>query len=116
MKKLLLSIFTLLGTNCLFSQNIYVTDIPSISEVKVYVTSITDLADLIVYKAPMPSFWGLDQNTGIWYFVSVPELANKIINYVQIPDLADLTVYFTDFPDLAGWQNSQKKYLLAPKN
>lgn len=55
---------------------------------------------------------GVNQNIGIWYFVSVPDLAQETIYYVKTPDMANLKVYFTDVPSLAGWQNKQKKNLM----
>lgn len=94
------------------TQNIYVTNVQPIANIKVFETSVSVQADIIVFKAPSPIYPGIDQNEGIWYFTEVQTLANKIICYTQTPVTADLIVYYTDIPTLAGWQNINKKELL----
>lgn len=113
MKKLgLCLLFCFLGLFSVFAQKIYVTDTPSLAQIKVFIVPVPDMADLVVYKASTPSYMGVNQNKGIWYFVPVPDMAEKVIYYVKTPDLANLKVYFADVPSLAGWQNQSKKQLM----
>lgn len=101
-----------LGTLHSFSQQIYVTETPTTAQVKVYVVNTPTIADLVVYKANSPVYPGVNQNEGIWYFVSTPTIANKTIYYVETPTIADLQIYFTEVPTIAGWRNPNKRQLM----
>lgn len=97
---------------CFKWQNIYVTKVPTIANINVYVVSTPTNADLIVYKAPSPIYPGVNENTGIWYFVNNQTMADETIYYVETPTIADLKIYFTNIPTQAGWQNDKKKNLI----
>lgn len=98
------------------AQTIYVTDIPTIANIRVFETINSVQADIIVYKAPSPIYPGINQNDGIWYFTDVQTLANKIIYYTDSSVTADLIVYYTNVPTLAGWQNIEKRNMFKLEN
>ena len=93
-------------------QNVYITEVPTVADVKVYVTSTPTIADVIVYKAPSAIYPGIDENKGIWRFVDIQTIANKTIFYTDVPTIADLKVYFTNDPMRAGWIDDSKKKLM----
>lgn len=113
MKRIWLFLVFLICTFGIKAQIVYVSSVQTIANVNVYVVNTPAAADLIVYKAPIQSYQGVNQNQGIWYFTDIQTLANKIIYFTPVQATADLTIYYASVPTMAGWQNPEKKKLLA---
>lgn len=93
------------------AQAIFETNNIAFADIKVYVTQNISFADLIVYRQSNQMPMG-ERNSGKWYFVVSPALADKRICFVNSPSFSDINVYYTDVLIMSGWINKEKKYLL----
>lgn len=97
------------------SQMVYEVSQPGFAEVKYCVVDSPIFADVVVFKAPNPSYTEIKENRGVWYFCPNQSMAN--ITLCQTPEIeAQLKVYFTDSVIFAQWNNPEKKRLMTPQN
>lgn len=106
-KRALLILTLILGSQQLKAQNIYVKNSSYGRGYRVCIVDQPYKADLLVHKVGYQ--WEAKGNKGLWKFVEKPWQAAYIVSIVDNPWEADLLIYFCRNPWQAGWRNMEVK-------
>lgn len=100
--------FTLTVTEAV-AQKVFIASTPTGADVKVFVESSKELADLCVYQVEYSH--QTRANNGLWFTALHEKLCDVKVYFTDRKSESDMTIFYVKKQSEAGWRNPTKRHL-----